>query len=156
MDDAAPHIRDVATHAEDDTNRTDDPHHYVGDMEMVETTSTDDELQSAWREDRGDSTVEDTQSNVKTYTHRRLRQSNLVIRKWRDYRRTVRNVMIHKQRRAPIWLIEMFLLSCIAINTDNNNNNGRNGSCLTWLATSLEEQRRWLIINASPRGQCSK
>ena len=39
---------------------------------------------------------------------------------------------------------------------NNNNNNGRNGSCLTWLATSLEEKRRWLIINASPRGQCSK
>ena len=35
-------------------------------------------------------------------------------------------------------------------------NNGRNGSCLTWLATSLEEKRRWLVINASPRGQCSK
>ena len=41
-------------------------------------------------------------------------------------------------------------------NNTNNNNNGRNGSCLTWLATSLEEKRRWLIINASPRGQCSK
>ena len=27
------------------------------------------------------------------------------------------------------------------------NNNGRNGSW--WLATSLEEKRRWLIINAS-------
>ena len=38
----------------------------------------------------------------------------------------------------------------------NNNNNGRNGSCLTWLATSLEEKRRWLVINASPRGQYSK
>ena len=38
----------------------------------------------------------------------------------------------------------------------NNNNNGRNGSCLTWLATSLEEKRRWLITNASPRGQCTK
>ena len=37
-----------------------------------------------------------------------------------------------------------------------HNNNGRNGSCLTWLATSLEQKRRWLIINASPRGQCSK
>ena len=37
-----------------------------------------------------------------------------------------------------------------------NNNNCRNGSCLTWLATSLEEKRRWLIIDASPRGQCSK
>ena len=35
-------------------------------------------------------------------------------------------------------------------------NNDRNGSCLTWLATSLEEKRRWLIMNASPRGQCSK
>ena len=41
-------------------------------------------------------------------------------------------------------------------NDADNNNNGRNGSCLTWLATSLEEKRRWLIINASPRGQCSK
>ena len=41
-------------------------------------------------------------------------------------------------------------------NNTNNNNNGRNDSCLTWLATSLEEKRRWLIINASPRGQCSK
>ena len=30
-------------------------------------------------------------------------------------------------------------------------NNGKNGSCLTWLATLLEEKRRWLIINASPR-----
>ena len=39
---------------------------------------------------------------------------------------------------------------------NNNNNNGRSGSCLTWLATSLEEKRRWLIINASARGQCSK
>ena len=39
---------------------------------------------------------------------------------------------------------------------NNNNNNGRNGSCLTWLATSLEDKRRWLVINASPRGQCSK
>ena len=41
------------------------------------------------------------------------------------------------------------------IHNNNNNNNGRNGSCLTWLATSLEERRRWPIINASPRGQCS-
>ena len=45
--------------------------------------------------------------------------------------------------------VELLYFSC-------NNNNGRNGSCLTWLATSLEEKRRWLIINASPRGQCSK
>ena len=44
----------------------------------------------------------------------------------------------------------VLILSCC------NNNNGRNGSCLTWLATSLEEKRRWLVINASPRGQCSK
>ena len=39
---------------------------------------------------------------------------------------------------------------------NNNNNNGRNGSCLTWLAASLEEKRRCLVINASPRGQCSQ
>ena len=42
------------------------------------------------------------------------------------------------------------------LNNNNNNNNGRNGSCLTWLAASLEEKRIWLIINASPRGQCYK
>ena len=36
---------------------------------------------------------------------------------------------------------------------NNNNNNGRNGSCLTWLATSLQEKRRWLIMNAAPRGK---
>ena len=41
-------------------------------------------------------------------------------------------------------------------NNNNNDNNGRNGSCLTWMATSLEKKRRWHIINASPRGQCSK
>ena len=39
--------------------------------------------------------------------------------------------------------------ACVSNNNNNNNNNGRNGSCLTWLATSLEEKRRWLIINAS-------
>ena len=44
----------------------------------------------------------------------------------------------------------------VFVKTVPNNNNGRNGSCLTWLATSLEEKRRWLIINASPRGQCYK
>ena len=73
-----PHLTsaNVATHADDDTTGTDDPHHYIGDMEMVETTSTDDELQSAWREDRGDSTVEDPQSNVKTYTHTSIKLSN--------------------------------------------------------------------------------
>ena len=30
-------------------------------------------------------------------------------------------------------------------NNNNNNNVGRIGSCLTWLATSLEERRRWPI-----------
>ena len=44
-----------------------------------------------------------------------------------------------------------------APDTNNNNSNGRNDSCLTWVATSLiEEMRRWPIINASPRGQCSQ
>ena len=46
------------------------------------------------------------------------------------------------------WRIFNFLISRV--------NNGRNGSCLTWLATSLEEKRRWLTINASLRGQSSK
>ena len=55
MDDAASHIGDVATHANDNTNRTDDAHDHVDDMEMVETTSTDDELESAWTEDSHDS-----------------------------------------------------------------------------------------------------
>ena len=43
----------------DDTNRTDDAHDYVDDMEMVETTSTDDELESAWRRDWDGSAGED-------------------------------------------------------------------------------------------------
>ena len=34
--------------------------------------------------------------------------------------------------------------SC-TLKVNNNNNNGRNGSCLTWLATSLEK-RRWLKV----------
>ena len=40
--------------------------------------------------------------------------------------------------------------------SDHASNNGGNGSCLRWLANSFEEKRRWLIINSSPRGQCSK
>ena len=59
MDDAASHIGDVVTHADDYTNRTDDAYDYVDDMEMVETTSTDDELESTWREDSDDSAEED-------------------------------------------------------------------------------------------------
>ena len=41
---------------------------------------------------------------------------------------------------------------------ENNNNIGRNGSYLTWLASGylIEERRRWSVITASPRGQCSK
>ena len=58
MDDAASHIGDVSTQADDDTNRTDDPYDDVDDMEMVETTSTDDEFESAWREDSDDSANE--------------------------------------------------------------------------------------------------
>ena len=49
-----------------------------------------------------------------------LRQSNLVNRKRRDYRITVRNEIIHKQSRAPILLntIEvLYLLSYIVIQT---------------------------------------
>ena len=53
-------------------------------------------------------------------------------------------------------VVEKILNFFITARDYNNNNNGRNGSCLTWLATSLEEKRRWLIFNASPRGQCSK
>ena len=59
MDDAASHIGDVATHANDDTNQTDEAHDHVDDMEMAETTSTDDELESAWTEDSDDSAEED-------------------------------------------------------------------------------------------------
>ena len=59
MDDAASHTGDVATHADDDTNRTVDPRDDVDDMEMVETTSTDGEFESAWREDSDDSAEED-------------------------------------------------------------------------------------------------
>ena len=57
MDDAASHIGDVSTQADDE--RTDDPYDDVDDMEMVETTSTDDEFESAWREESDDSADED-------------------------------------------------------------------------------------------------
>ena len=61
MDDAASHIGDVSTHADDErTERmTLRPYDDVDDMEMVETTSTDDEFESAWREDSDDSADED-------------------------------------------------------------------------------------------------
>ena len=59
MDDAASHIGDVATDEDVGTNRTDDPHDDVDDMDMVDTTSTDDEFESAWREDSDDSAEED-------------------------------------------------------------------------------------------------
>ena len=49
----------------------------------------------------------------------------------------------------PVMTIEL------GLEDNNGRNNGRNGSCLTWMATSLEEKRRWLVINASPRGQYS-
>ena len=65
MDDAASHIGDVATHADEHTNRTDDPHDDVDDTEMVETTSTDDEFESAWREDSDDSADKDPSSNIR-------------------------------------------------------------------------------------------
>ena len=45
--------------SDDDTNRTDNPHDDVDDMEMVEPTSTDDEFESAWRQDSDDSAEED-------------------------------------------------------------------------------------------------
>ena len=60
MGDAASHIGNVATDADDGTNRTDDPHDDVDDMDMVDTTFTDDEFESAWREDSDDSAEEDS------------------------------------------------------------------------------------------------
>ena len=38
----------------------------------------------------------------------------------------------------------------------NNNNNGRNGSFFYVAGYLIEERRRWPVITASPRGQCSK
>ena len=39
---------------------------------------------------------------------------------------------------------------------NNNNNNGRNGSFFYVGGYLIEERRRWPVITASPRGQCSK
>ena len=61
---------------------------------------------------------------------------------------------LYSKKVSQTW--KWHLVSFDNIGRNNNNNNGRNGSCLTWLATSLEEKRRGLVINASPRGQCSK
>ena len=47
-------------------------------------------------------------------------------------------------------VVDPYGCTMYVINVCLYNNNGRNGSCLTWLATSLEEKRRWLVINASP------
>ena len=44
---------------------TDVAHDYIADMETVEATYTDDELQSAWREDSDYSAEEDPQSNIR-------------------------------------------------------------------------------------------
>ena len=38
----------------------------------------------------------------------------------------------------------------------DNNNNGRNGSFFNVAGYLIEERRRWPVITASPRGQCSK
>ena len=38
----------------------------------------------------------------------------------------------------------------------NNNNNGRNGRFFYVAGYPIEERRRWPVITASPRGQCSK
>ena len=39
---------------------------------------------------------------------------------------------------------------------NNNNNNGRNGSFFYVAGYLIEERRRWPVITACPRGQCSK
>ena len=85
MHEAASHIGDIATQADDDTNRKDDARDYVDDMEMVETTFSDDELETAWREDSDDSAKEDPYRNIRGREKRirRIRQSNLVYRKRR-------------------------------------------------------------------------
>ena len=68
---------------------------------------------------------------------------------------------------VPVSVCESFRLECDVRINDHSvlnsrlpdlcyNNIGRNGSYLTWLATSLEERRRWPVITASPRGLCSK
>ena len=38
----------------------------------------------------------------------------------------------------------------------DTNNNGRNGSFFNMAGYLIEERRRWPVITASPRGQCSK
>ena len=38
----------------------------------------------------------------------------------------------------------------------SSNNNGRNGSFFYVAGYLIEETRRWPVITASPRGQCSK
>ena len=40
-------------------------------------------------------------------------------------------------------------------NNNNNDNNGRNGRFYV-AGYLIEERRRWPVITASPRGQCSK
>ena len=47
-------------------------------------------------------------------------------------------------------------LASFLLSVNNNNNNGRNGSFFYVAGYLIEERRRWPVITASPRGQCSK
>ena len=51
--------------------------------------------------------------------------------------------------------IDEFELGPAIATLNNNNNNGRNGSFYV-AGYLIEERRRWPVITASPRGQCSK
>ena len=64
------------------------------------------------------------EQHSRTLKRTSIRQSNILNRKRPDYRRTVRNVIIHKQRRAPIllqgyidWNVLITFLHCYTDNT---------------------------------------
>ena len=51
---------------------------------------------------------------------------------------------------------ENIFITTIFVTLSFNNNIGRNGSFFYVAGYLIEERRRWPVITASPRGQCSK
>ena len=67
-------------------------------------------------------------------------------------------VFLHLSLEQQVEVLEDFVWdNRVEVNfTRRNNNIGRNGSFFNVAGYHIEERRRWPIINASPRRQCSK
>ena len=64
-------------------------------------------------------------------------------------------MIIHRNWQAGLNIYSVLFSVCL-MQYNNNSNNGRNGSFFYVAGYLIEERRRWPVITASPRGQCSK